>query len=110
MVSGPLPSPDILVQYNQAVPSAAERIIAMAEHDSAHLQSMEKMRLSAFYLERRLGQIFGFSIAIAALSASVFLAFNGREITASIIGGATLVSLVSIFVFGRLSRSANPKN
>lgn len=110
VVAGPLPSPEILVQYNHAVPGAAERIIAMAENDFAHLQSMEKMRLSAFYLERRLGQIFAFLIAIFALSASAFLAFNGREQTAGIIGGATLVSLVSIFVVGRIFRSSNSKS
>lgn len=81
---------------------------AMAEQDSTHLQSMEKMHLSAIFLERRLGQILGFSIAILALGASVFLAFNGHEITASVIGGTTLVSLVSVFVVGRLSRTSNP--
>lgn len=108
LVSGPLPSPEILLQYNHILPDAAERIFAMAERDSTHLQSMEKMHLSAIFLERRLGQILGFSIAILALGASVFLAFNGREITASVIGGTTLVSLVSVFVVGRLSRNSKP--
>lgn len=108
VVSGPLPSPEILVQYNNAVPGAAERIIAMAEHDFAHLQSMEKMHLSAYYQDRRLGQIFGFSIAVLALGGSVFLAFTGHESTASIIGGTTLVALVSIFVVGRFFRNAKP--
>ena len=108
VVSGPLPSPEILVQYNNAVPGAAERIIAMAEHDFAHLQSMEKMQLSAYYQDRRLGQIFGFSIAVLALGGSVFLAFTGHESTASVIGGTTLVALVSIFVVGRFFRNAKP--
>ena len=82
----------------------------MAENDSTHLQSMEKMQLSSLFLERRLGQILGFGIAFMGLSASVFLAYQGHEMTASIIGGATLVSLVSVFVVGRLSRSSDSSN
>ena len=82
----------------------------MAENDSAHLQSMEKMQLSSLFLERRLGQILGFGIALMGLSASVFLAYNGHEWTASIIGGATLASLVSVFMAGRLSRTSDPNN
>ncbi|MBM4124041.1 MAG: DUF2335 domain-containing protein [Nitrospira sp.] len=98
----------MLARYDQIVTGAAERIISMAERDSTHLQTMEKMRLSAVYQERRLGQIFGFLIAVIALAASVFLAFTGHETTASVIGGATLIALVSIFVVGRLSRPAKP--
>lgn len=104
----PLPSPDILVQHNHAVPGAAERILALTTHEFVHLQSRGTMRLSASYLERRLGQIFGFSRALIALSASVFLASTGHETTASVNGGVTLVSLVSIFVVGRLSRTSTP--
>ena len=108
VVPGPLPSPDILARYNQLIPGAAGRIIAMAETDAMHLQSMEEMRLSASFQERRLGQIFGFSIAVMGLSASVFLAVTGHEITASVLGGATLISLVSVFVIGRLVGQTKP--
>lgn len=106
-MSGPLPSPDILIQYNQAVPGAAERILAMAENDSAHLQTMERMSLTAWYQERRLGQILGFSVALLGLAASTFLAMNGHEVTASVIGGSTIVGLASVFVVGRLTKTAS---
>nr|MBI3613673.1 DUF2335 domain-containing protein [Nitrospirota bacterium] len=109
IVTGPLPDPNILARYDQVVAGAAERIIAMAERDSVHLQSVEKMRISAVFHERRLGQIFGFSIAIIALGASVFLAYTGHETTASVIGGTTLLGLVSIFVIGRLTRPTPSK-
>jgi len=39
--SGPLPPPSVLSQYNQVVPGAAERIIAMAESQSEHRQQLE---------------------------------------------------------------------
>lgn len=105
--AGPLPSPDILIRYNQALPGAADRIISMAEHDSSHLQAMERVRLTAVYNERRLGQILGFCIAFLGLAASVYLGSSGHEITASVIGGTTLVGLVSVFVIGRISKATN---
>jgi uncharacterized membrane protein len=104
IVQGPLPDPQVLARYDAIVQGAAERIIAMAERDGQHLQSVEKMRITAMFYERRLGQIFGFLIALSGLSASVFLAYTGHEVTASVIGGATLVSLASVFVAGRLSK------
>ena len=39
--SGPLPPPLVLVQYNEAVPDAADRIIKMAESQSSHRQNLE---------------------------------------------------------------------
>jgi len=39
--SGPLPHPQILEKYNEVVPDAAERIIAMAENQSKHRQELE---------------------------------------------------------------------
>ena len=77
----------------------------MAEYDSAHLQSIEKMRLSAFYQERRMGQFLGFGIALLGIGSSVYLAITNHELTASVLGGTTLVGLVSVFVAGRLSRN-----
>lgn len=109
IVSGPLPDPEILAHYNQIVSGAAERILSMAERDAQHLQSVEKMRISAIFHERRLGQIFGFAIAVIALGSSVFLAYTGHDTPASVIGGATLVSLVSIFVVGRLIKPTKQK-
>jgi uncharacterized membrane protein len=38
---GPLPRPSDLVQYNQAVPDGAERILRQFEQQSAHRRSIE---------------------------------------------------------------------
>jgi uncharacterized membrane protein len=39
--SGPLPPPEILTKYNEAIPNGAERIMAMAERQAAHRQNIE---------------------------------------------------------------------
>ena len=40
--SGPLPSPEALEKYNQVLPGAAERILAMAENQGKHRQDIER--------------------------------------------------------------------
>jgi len=105
--SGPIPEPEILEKYNAVSPGAADRIIAMAEQNSNHLQLMDKMKITSAFQERQRGQYFGFTIALVAISASVYLAMNGHEITAGIIGGSTLVSLVGTFIAGRLVPKSN---
>jgi uncharacterized membrane protein len=39
--SGPLPPPEVLQNYNQITPGAADRIISMAEKQSQHRQESE---------------------------------------------------------------------
>ena len=46
-VSGPIPSPQILQQYNNIVPGAAERIIRMAEKQSDHRMALENAGIIA---------------------------------------------------------------
>ena len=38
--SGPLPPPELLKQYDEVVPGAADRIISMAEAEQAHEADM----------------------------------------------------------------------
>lgn len=92
----------VLEGYESIVPGAADRILAMAEKNNDYLNEMDKEALRSGYAERRLGQIFALVIALFALSVSVVLAYTGNETTASIVGGSTVVGLVSIFVVGRI--------
>jgi uncharacterized membrane protein len=42
LFSGPIPPPDLLERYNQIIPEGADRILKMAEKQSAHRQKIEK--------------------------------------------------------------------
>lgn len=44
--SGPLPTPEMLAAYGEAIPGAAERILSMAEDEQAHRQAMDRGRLA----------------------------------------------------------------
>ena len=41
-LSGPLPPPEMLAQYEEILPGAAERILSMAERQAEHRQKMEQ--------------------------------------------------------------------
>ena len=91
--------------YNAIIPGAAERILTMAEDDAKHQRAIEMAALNAAKFEVRLGQWLGFIIGIAALGTSLTAIFLGAEVVAGIIGGTTVVGLVSAFIFGRIKQS-----
>lgn len=102
--SGPLPPPNVLKQYDEISPGAAERIIKMAEEQFTHRTTLEKEVITSDIKRSKWGQIFGFFIAIAGLTVALVSTISGYETAGSVIGGTTLVSLVSVFVLGTRSR------
>jgi uncharacterized membrane protein len=100
--SGPIPDPGSLDRYNQIVPGAAERIISMAESEAKHRHTIETMAIASDVDQRKRGQWFGFVIGTIALLASIYAIFKGQEKAAMVIGGTTVVGLVSVFVLGRI--------
>lgn len=53
------------------------------------------------FSERILGQVVGAVIAALGIGCATFLAVSGHELTASVLGGGTLVSIVTVLVTGR---------
>lgn len=105
--SAPYPPPDMLRAYNDAVPNGAERIMAMVEKQSNHRIDLESNVISEQSSQSSRGQIFGFILAIVCLGISTLLSMNGHEVVAGIVGGATIVGLVTVFVTGREQQKKN---
>lgn len=110
--SGPIPDPDSLLRYNEIVPGSADRLIALAEGESRHRRDQEQKQLEAnIWLAREnqreafRGQLFGFMIGIAALTAGSITAVRGAPVAGGIIGGAAIVGLVTAFIIGRKTRA-----
>lgn len=108
-----MPPPETLERYDRIVPGAAERILAMAEVDAKHLQALELTSLAASqeeacrrHIEVRHGQIYGLCIGLAALATSALALVLGYEQAATVIGGTTVVGLVTVFVVGRFKSSS----
>jgi uncharacterized membrane protein len=103
--SGPLPPPEILRKFDEIIPGAAERILKMAEEQSAHRKELEKRVIESDISRSKWGQILGFAIAIVGLIVSALVAIYGNAIAGSIIGVGTLASLVGVFMYGSKTRS-----
>jgi len=101
---GPLPPPEILVQYNDAVPDGAERIIVMAETQAKHRMALESRVVDADIKRANWGLAAGFVVAIAGLVASCLMVVGGHEVAGLVLGSLDLVSLVAVFVYGTVSR------
>jgi len=91
----------MLAKYNEALPNGAERIVAMAERQSAHREQLEKSVISANIESQKRGSWFAFIICMTAIIGGVYLIAIGKNGygLASIIG--SLATLAGVFFFGK---------
>ena len=108
--SGPLPPPEILVRYNEAVPNGAERIIVMAEKQSDHRMQLENQVVRADIQRSNLGLAAGLIIALAFLGVSYLLIDGGHETAGAVLGTVDIVGLAGVFVYGTISRRQERAN
>jgi len=101
----PCSPPSVLEGYERLVPGAAERILVMAESDAKHQQEIEFAALRAMEAEVKRGQFFGFVIGLTALGASMLALAMGSPAVAGVIGGTTVIGLVSVFIVGRVVKT-----
>lgn len=99
--SGPIPPPSILEGYEQILPGAAERVLQLAEGDAAHQRAIENRALDAAEREVRRGQRFGLVIGLATMSLAAFAVHKDLPWIAGILGGGTMVGMVSAFLKSR---------
>lgn len=102
--SGPIPPPEILVKYNDALPGAAERIVAMAESQLKHRQGLENKVIESNCKAQRTGPIYGFIVCMTAILGGVYLIHSGKSaegLTAII---TSLASLAGVFIFGKIKQ------
>lgn len=73
-IQSPYPPPQLLKEYNEAIPGLANRLIEIVEKESAHRQGIENAQLQADIQDRRdgreierRGQNFGFWIGTIAI-------------------------------------------
>ena len=103
--SGPIPPPEILYNFDQIIPGAAERILVMAEENGKHQREIEKAALTLASDEVKRGQRFGLTIGILAFTTCIIALILGSEKTAIALGGTTLIGLVAVFVTGHIKKS-----
>ena len=113
--SSPLPPPEVLEKYGKLNNSLIEKIIELTEIQGNHRRQLEADQVAAnirhleeqnAHIERRdleakLGQFFGFLIAVTAICAGAYVAIHGAPASGGIISIAGLGSIVGAFIYGR---------
>jgi uncharacterized membrane protein len=102
--SGPMPNPSLLKDYEAIIPGCAARMLSMAEKQAEHRQSLERIVIIGDSKRADNGLKAGFIVAIVGLISAVLLVVTGHDWAGFTIGGLDLVSLVSVFVYGTISR------
>lgn len=102
--AGPLPPPEILQQYNEILPGAAERVFSLTEKQAAHRMNLENSIVQAQIRESSRGQTFALIIAVLGLGSAAFLGFHDKTTIASIFAGSTVLGLVTAFILGKKSQ------
>lgn len=105
--SGPIPPPEILKGYGEAINNGAERIVTMAEKQSDHRIQLEDHAIREELKQSRLGQTFGFILGLVGMGLATTLAMFGHETIAGIFGTTTIIGLVTVFVLGKKSQQKN---
>ena len=91
----------MLEKYNEVLPGAAERILAMAERQSAHRQELEKTVINGHVKSERLGAILGFILSLVVVCGGFSLIYNGMATVGSAIVISDLVALAGAYAYGR---------
>ena len=97
-ISGPIPPPQILQQYNAIVPNAAERILSMAEKQSDHRMNLERKVIDSNVVKSYLGMAAGTLIALYGLYVAKEIAISGNPATAGIIATLDIGGLIWVAV------------
>jgi len=99
--SGPIPPPDMLQQYDEIYPGLSKQIVDNAFSETTHRQGLEKDVVPHELSRLKRGQWFGFVIAILGIAAAVYLGAIGQTTVAAVLGGSTVLGLVTVFVIGK---------
>jgi len=103
--SGPLPPPEVLTEYNNAFPGAAERIVVMAEKQMAHRHGIEDTVVASNARAELVGQVIGAVLSAIAIIGGIYLAANDKPLSGLGVILLDVASLAGIFVYVRNAQS-----
>ena len=101
--TGPIPPPTVLEAYEKLVPGAADRILKMAESQTAHRQEIEKVVIRAGARDSFLGILVAAVVVAGAFCWSAYALSKGQSAEAVAVVLSTVAVLAGVFVYGKHS-------
>ncbi|MBD5306089.1 MAG: DUF2335 domain-containing protein [Bacteroides sp.] len=103
IISGPLPHPDLLREYDKIIENAPERIMVMAEKQQDSRIEGEKEDRKAVTR----GQWMGLTVIILILGLVTLFVFTGHETAAYILLGIGVATIVTAFLKTNTSKKSD---
>jgi uncharacterized membrane protein len=97
----PLLPVEQIERLQKILPHRVEWVFEQTQIESEHRRQEVRRVNTLIFVERISGLLFALLVAVLGLGIAAYLAVQGKEFTASVIGGATLVGLVAAFIGGK---------
>lgn len=100
----------MLLKYDEVSPGLANRIVSLAESQSAHRQKMESKVIDSNVSSQRLGLFLGALLCLVSIAGGIYLISTDKDVygLAAII--APLVSLAGVFVYAKREQRIEREN
>ena len=111
--SGPLPPPEIVARYNDAVPNGAERVFAMAEREQRARHRQSSILLWTKAIGELAGVFIGGGLVVGAGVLALYLArlgMDGASIATIISAAGLLLTRIALVRRAQVARDKSPKH
>lgn len=105
---GPLPPPRQLIQYDEALPGAAERIMTMAENEQSHRHLNESRLVKGEIVLKFVGQAAAFLALILMILLVGYMVRSGYPIQAASLGVVMITGVVGLFLAPKFFQRSDP--
>jgi uncharacterized membrane protein len=108
--TGPIPPPAVLAGYEAVLPGLADRLVTMAEQQSAHRQELERQVVNANIRHAEIGLWLGAAVAALLIIAAVLVTLAGYPETGAVIAAVDIVGVVTVFVLRQRAQNRELQN
>ena len=106
--AGPLPHPGFFQAYENTLPGAAHRILAMAETQQEHRHEQQAARLRSDESREARGQWIALAVVVTGIVAGTTLVLSDKSIEGVATALGAIGGVASLFVWSRRPRSGVP--
>lgn len=99
---------DQIERLQAVAPGRVDWVFEQTELEAEHRRDENRRVNTMVFVERLTSLLFALLIAVLGMASAVYLALNDRQVTAAVIGGATLTSMVASFLLRGRSGRAGP--
>ncbi len=97
-------------EYDDIIPGAAERILAMAEYQGKHRRELEAKVIDRDSVRASRGQVFAFIITLIIVVGGFLMIWQGKSLVGMAAIIAPITALSGVFITGKIIKNKNLRN